>query len=292
MSAGAPRRRALLAAVAVASLGLAGGALGCTPTPTPLAPNQRGSIGLPHRGTLTDGAELPRDAPGVAWLRPNDRHFAVPRLTRALARAGKAVADEHPGGVLCVGDLSAPHGGRISGHASHRTGRDADLLLYLTTLDGAPVTSPGFLRVEADGLAFDPDKKEYFRLDVAREWALVRALVLDPEANVQWLFVHANIEALLVAWARARGEPTEVIYRAMKMMLRPRGSGPHDDHVHVRTACLPAELADGCEPSGPDWPWLQRAAPAPAPPTTELIATLLREVDEPAARAAAGAAAP
>ncbi|HQY65596.1 MAG: penicillin-insensitive murein endopeptidase [Myxococcales bacterium] len=272
-------------AVAATAVALASAALGCTPTPTPLAPNQRGSIGLPHKGTLTGGEELPRDAPGIAWLRSNDRHFAVPRLARALARAGKAVAEEHPGAVLCVGDLSAPRGGRISGHASHRTGRDADLLLYLTTLDGAPAPSPGFLPVEADGLAFDPGKKEYFRLDVPRQWALVKALVLDPEANIQWLFVHGNIEALLVAWARARGEPTEVIYRAMKMMLRPRGSGPHDDHVHVRTACLPGELGDGCEPSGPDWPWLHRGAPPPVAPTAELIATLFRDVSEPAARA-------
>lgn len=285
-------RRALHRFSLVAVGALAASAVGCTPTPTPLGPHQRGSIGLPHKGTLTEGAELARDTPAVAWLRPNDRHYAVPRLVQALARAGKAVADEHPGAVLSVGDLSAPRGGRISGHASHRTGRDADLLLYLTTLEGAPVTSPGFVHVEADGLAFEPEKKEYFRLDVAREWTLVKTLVLDSDANVQWLFVHGHIEALLVAWARARGEPTEVIYRAMKMMLRPRGSGPHDDHVHVRTACLPEELGHGCEPSGPDWPWLKRAAPSAPTATADLIASLLRPVDEAASDGSATSAAP
>ncbi len=264
------RARALALALAVAL-----GGAGCTASPSPLAPGYGGSIGLPHRGTLSEGVELGRDTQGVAWLRNDDRHYAVPRLVAAIARAGRRVAEERPGGVLVVGDLSAPRGGRISGHASHRTGRDADLLLYLTTLEGAPVASPGFVHVEADGLAYEPGKKEYFRLDVARQWALVRALIEDPEGNVQWLFVHDHVEALLLAWARARGEPTEIVFRAMKMMLRPKGSGPHDDHMHVRTACLPAEVLRGCEPSGPEWPWLERR-PVPGPSTAELVVELLR----------------
>jgi penicillin-insensitive murein endopeptidase len=265
-------RRALSLASAVsACLTLAG----CANTPSPLVPNVTGSVGVPHRGVLTAGVELPRESAGLAWLRNDDRHYGVPRLVSALVHAAKKVDDARPGGTLVVGDLSRKNGGELSGHASHRVGRDVDLLLYMTTLDGAPVRSRGFSSVGTDGLAYDKNRSEYLRLDVEREWLLVKALVEDTEANVQWIFVHQNIEALLLEWARARGEPTETVYRAMTMMLRPKPpADPHDDHLHVRTECLPDEVDHGCVPFGPVWPWLKRAS-RPSPSTADLLRELL-----------------
>ncbi len=43
---------------------------------------------------------------------------------------------------------------------SHRTGHDADILLFVTTLSGAPVPSPGFVRFDTDGLAWDESNPE------------------------------------------------------------------------------------------------------------------------------------
>lgn len=212
---------------------------------------------MPHRGVLTNPAELPKRGDGFVRLRDDDRNFGIPRLIGAIERAAAKVARERPGGILAVGDLSQRQGGHISGHASHRSGRDADLLLYMTTLDGAPVRSPGFIHVEADGLAWDDASSRFLRFDVERQWLLVKSLVEDTDARIQWVFASEEVEAMLVEWARARGEPADTIVRAMDVMLRPRPGGPHDDHVHIRTACTPEELSAGCEHTGPARAWIE-----------------------------------
>src|SRR5688572_8441793 len=79
---------------------------GCGRTPTPLAPQVGGSIGMPHRGVLTRAVELPRRGEGYVWLRNDDRHYGVPRFVEAIERAAAKVARDRPGGVLAVGDLS------------------------------------------------------------------------------------------------------------------------------------------------------------------------------------------
>lgn len=260
----------LLASVFFAS------ALGCGRTPSPLWPSYQGSIGTPNRGVLTASAELAPEGPGFKWLRRegrDDRHHGVPRFVKAIERAAANVEKERPGAILSIGDLSVKNGGVLLPHLSHRSGRDADLLLYMTTLDGAPVESPGFIHVGPDGLAFDDKSHRFLRFDVERTWLLVKFLVEDPEARVQWVFANRNVEALLLQWARARGESGETMYRAMEVMLEPHPGGPHDDHVHVRTACSPAEIAQGCEHTGPIRPWIlaldaDKARSGP-PPTSD-----------------------
>jgi penicillin-insensitive murein DD-endopeptidase len=227
----------------------------CARAPSPLLPHLEGSIGTPNRGVLTASLELPREGKGYRWLRQDDRHHGLPRFVRAIERAAARVEDERPGGMLAIGDLSARGGGALMPHLSHRSGRDVDLLLYLTTLDGAPVESPGFLHVGTDGLAWDAENKRFLRLDIERTWLLVKSLLEDPDARVQWLFTHRNLEALLVQHARARGDDSETILRALETMQQPSPGGPHDDHVHVRTACAPDEIAQGCEPTGPERRW-------------------------------------
>jgi penicillin-insensitive murein endopeptidase len=73
---------------------------------------------------------------------------------------------------------------------------------------------------------------------------------------VQWIFVSDVVQAMLVEWALARGEPSDLIARAEAVMAQPNPGGVHDDHLHVRTACSPAESATGCEAMGPRRPWL------------------------------------
>jgi penicillin-insensitive murein endopeptidase len=245
-----------LALLAALVLGLGG----CARAPSPLAPGLRGSIGMPHRGVLTEGAELPRDAEGVRWLRGNDRHWAAPRFVAALERAATSVSREREGPPLVVGDLSVRHGGQLREHMSHRTGHDVDLLLYVTTLSGAPVQSPGFVRFDTDGLAWDEAHLRFLRFDVERTWLLVKALVEDEEARVQWIFLSRPLQGMIVEWARARGEPAETVLRAERVLLQP---GPpaetHDDHLHVRTGCDVEEMAQGCEPNGPPRAWIAAA---------------------------------
>jgi penicillin-insensitive murein endopeptidase len=206
---------------------------------------------------LAGGAELPRESPGLKWLRNDDRHWAQARLAGAVARAAAKVADARPGGTLRVGDVSVKTGGGpLPPHLSHRSGVDVDLLLYVSTLEGAPVDSPGFVHVGADGIARDDGGGRWLRLDVEREWLLVKALVEDAEARVQWLFVSDVVQALLVEWALARGESIETVRRAREVMLQPKPGGIHDDHIHLRIACSPEEAVAGCEPMGPRRSWL------------------------------------
>jgi penicillin-insensitive murein endopeptidase len=254
---------------------------GCARAPSALTPAWHGSIGSPSRGVLVAGAQVPRDAPGLAWLRNNDRHWGLPRFSDAIARAAARVAEERPGARLFVGDLSTPTGGGpLSPHFSHRSGVDADLLFYVTTLDGAPVDSPGFVHFGADGLARDEAHGRWLRFDVEREWLLVRALLDDPEARVQWIFVSEVAEAMLLEWAIARGEPLETIARAQQVMLQPNPGGVHDDHIHVRTACSPDEAVAGCENVGPRRPWLSYETPATPESDADLAMALMLPPEE------------
>ena len=235
----------------------------CFNTPTPLAPGLHGTVGVPNRGVLTESEELPVRGDGFVRYRPLSPHyFGRPRLVRALESAAKSVALRAPGGApLAIGDLSAKTGGRIPGHDSHRSGRDVDLLFLVTTPSGVPTPSPGFVRFEGDGLARVQETGQYVRLDVDREWWLIRSLLNSPELGVQFLFVCHEIEALLIDHARAIGEPDALIWQAETVMLEPSDSLRHDDHVHLRIACSPEEASAGCSGGGPRWQWLPPALP-------------------------------
>ncbi|HXX69728.1 MAG TPA: penicillin-insensitive murein endopeptidase [Polyangiaceae bacterium] len=259
---------------------------GCAAAPSPLAPEWRGSIGAPSRGVLTGGTEVRPDAKGLRWLRRDERHWAVSRFARAIERAAAEVVRQNPGSTLYVGDLSTrTGGGPFSPHLSHRTGIDADLLFYVTTLDGAPVDSPGFVHFGSDGLALDEARGRWVRLDVPREWLLVKALVEDPEARVQWMFVSDVVQAMLIEWALARGDSAETIRRAQAVMLQPGRGGVHDDHIHVRTACTADEMVGGCQQSVPRRPWLDYELPPVGDRNEDLVLALLRPIDEPSAPA-------
>ncbi len=252
-------------------------AMGCIGSPSPLAPLVKGSVGLPHRGCLLGGASLPNKGEGFERLRKHDVRWGNPRLVNVIKTAAAAVAKSRPGGPpLLVADLSNRYGGAADGHRSHRSGRDADLLLYALTPDGRPIKAPGFVNYGKDGLASHDGT--FFRLDVERTWLLVKAMITTPGADIQWLFVASWIEALLIEHARARGESDELVFRAENVLLQPGDSTPHADHIHLRIACTPEELVYGCAGGGPRWPWLP-PLPQLAPMTDEeLIKSLLGDL--------------
>lgn len=248
-------------------------ATGCASVPSPLAPALEGSVGVPHFGSQTGAVELPPSGPGFVRFRPRGQHhFGLPRLVELIAAAARRVEEEAPGGPpLVVGDLSARYGGKIQRHNSHRSGRDVDLLLYVTTPAGAPVRSPGFISIDGDGIGFVAPNGGYVRLDVEREWLLIRALLSSERAGVQFMFLNKKLEALLIDYALARGEPAELIHRAQTVLLQPTDSTAHDDHIHLRIACEPAEASTGCSGGGPYWDWLPRPVMAPPLDDAELV---------------------
>jgi penicillin-insensitive murein endopeptidase len=233
-------------------------ATSCIGCPTPLAPQLAGSIGAPHSGVLTNGVQLPVSGLGYVRFRPRGSYYwGHPDLVRTIENVAATLAKQAPGSPpLVVGDLSAREGGKIERHHSHRTGRDVDLLWFVTTPDGAPVKSPGFVPVGSDGLAPVPGTDKYVRLDVQREWSLFKALLLGDASSVQWLFVSRDVEALLVDYALSRGENPELLWRAETTMLQPGDSASHDDHVHLRIACSGEDAVHGCIGGGPRWEWM------------------------------------
>ncbi|WP_437998610.1 penicillin-insensitive murein endopeptidase [Sorangium sp. So ce185] len=273
-------------------------------SPTPLAPALRGSIGVPHHGVITDAVELPRQGEGYRLLRSNGVRWGTAGLVAAVQRAAAEVARARPGGEpLLVGDLSARYGGAARGHRSHRTGRDADLLLYALTPDGRPVRSPGFIDFGPDGLArigggeapmssASSGADEYVRLDVEREWLLVKSLVRSPDAHVQWLFVARWLEALIIEYARALGEDPELVWVAESVLLQPGDSTAHADHLHLRVACTPDAFLSGCLGGGPYWPWLPAVPQLVPPPDVDLAAAILDDLLPGGAAAGSRVAAP
>lgn len=229
-----------------------------------LSPAQSTSVGWPQRGRLEGGAALPGVGPGFISnpRRPNPSAiYGTVELIQALVRAAGRVADASPGGMLTINDIALPAGGDIPHHGSHRTGRDVDVLFYLLEPNGEPRPSVGaFLDPRGRGVDFkdllDPSDDVDVRLDAARTWAFVEALLEGPHRDdVQRIFVVEHIRALLLEAAQGAAAET----RARFEMVTCQPGYPHDDHLHIRFYCSVEDLAAGCEDSPPVYPF-RRAA--------------------------------
>ena len=250
----------------------------CAPS---LPPGTRASRGDTADGWLEHGQALPDRGPGFERARPGEStRFGTTRLVTALERAATTVARSHPGGApLRIGDLSGPRGGRHPRHGSHRSGRDADLLFYATDLEGRPVPARGWVAFDREGVGVAPAEPggSPRLFDDARNWQLVRTLLLDDAAAVQWLFVSRGLKARLLRWAARHEGSREALFRASWVLHQPSRGNPHADHFHVRVFCTREGLATGCQDRGPRWPWLREAVEKPALPGSGLSdAALLR----------------
>lgn len=253
-------------------IGLALGAAGCFGAPSSLAPTLRGSVGVPHHGVVTDAVALPKKGDGYVLFRDDGVRWGSPRLVASIQNAAAEVASTRPGAPLVVGDLSERYGGETSRHRSHRSGRDVDILFYVTTPRGVPVRSPGFIPFTGDGLGIGSGDKVY-RFDVERNWELVRTFL--RKGDVQWIFVARPLEVLLVEHALALGEPLDLVWHAQTVLKQPGDAAPHDDHFHVRLACSVDEMVAGCE-GGPRWPW-QAKLPELEISDEDLLASILED---------------
>ena len=59
------------------------------------------------------------------------------------------------------------------------------------------------------------------RFDARRNWAFVRALLSDPEGEVQWIFIHRALAAALLHEATLAGDDPAVVARASFIMKQP-----------------------------------------------------------------------
>ncbi|MBS2015102.1 MAG: penicillin-insensitive murein endopeptidase [Deltaproteobacteria bacterium] len=196
------------------------------------------SVGSPTDGHLLGGAHL-ADAP---YLRVypaysgGDVRWGLDGLVGLVDRAAKNVRKQFPDAVLSVGHLSKKGGGELDRHASHESGRDADIGFYVKNSAGKPIYADHMVAFEGDGTAKSWPGAHF---DDARNWALVASIVGDGHVRVTHIFVATPIRERLLAYAGKIGASPAIRNRAAEVLAQPHGALPHDDHFHVRIACPP-----------------------------------------------------
>lgn len=197
-----------------------------------------GGAGLAHASPFP-AAWLPRHGDGYlipdTWAARGLR-YGRPELIELVGRVAERVAEEVPGAMLYVGDLSLRTGGWTQWHRSHRNGCDVDLLFYATDASGAAIAPPSsMVSFDSRGVAVLSDGSTLY-FDVERNWALVRALLEDQTAQVVRIFVSDALRAQLLSYAEGIEAPRALIARAAAVLGQPSDSAAHDDHFHVRIA--------------------------------------------------------
>jgi penicillin-insensitive murein endopeptidase len=230
------------------------------------------SLGTFTKGALRRGARLPVEGEGYRvpslWA-ARETQYATDELVRALEHVAARVAREYPGGLLGIGDLSQRGGGNSVLHRSHENGRDADLIYYATDLAGEPVapadSMPRYPYADLKartplppdhGVVFGPFTPRLF--DVARNWAMVRALLTEPGIEIQYLFMNEKLRQRVLAYAVDHNEEPSIVERAEALLRQPGDSLPHDDHLHVRIFCAQDDRSQGCIDRGPVRWWKKR----------------------------------
>ena len=214
-----------------------------------------GSGGDPFAGWLTEGEAFP--------LGPHHRlqhhvnksktFYSTPALIDGLLRAATAVAPQVPDGQpLVVGNLSRKNGGDIGDSHTDNSGRDVDLVFFMTQLDGTSVRVRNH-HYDAQGLSRRLPKKYTFDLD--RNWAVIEAMANDQEMAVQWVILEPHLELLLLKHAKRNGMSTTQLRRYADMMTLPAYAGRHENHMHIRVQCSIGDWNERCQPTGPVWPW-------------------------------------
>lgn len=253
------------------------------------------SVGTHSAGGLWRGSRIPFDGVGysvpLAW-RGRGANYATVEMANALSNAFANVNRLFAGSKATLGDVSRIAGGSSVEHKSHHNGRDADVFFYVVDEKGRPFRNEkAMLTFGPDGWAkaWSPPKGvkpplaavPRVRFDRRRNWALVRALLTGPGAEVQWIFIHRDLRAELLAQAEREGEAPDLVLRASALLHQPGDSAPHDDHFHVRVYCDPSDRAHGCDDRGP-LRWLKKywkymppgGAPADADEPGERVALL------------------
>jgi murein endopeptidase len=174
------------------------------------------SIGSPTRGALFGGVEM-KNSEGI--LRAGAYGWGTELVIRSIERAVREVRRCFPGSPsLYVGDIARERGGWLRPHRSHQSGRDADIGYYYRT----PAT--WYQRATAE------------TLDVARTWALVRALV--EGGNVEMIFMDVSIQRLVqahIATLPQDARPPEDLFESpAKKDTIIRHAWAHATHFHVR----------------------------------------------------------
>ena len=180
-----------------------------------------GSTGSPNRGRLRGGVQLEE---GTGYrVRNADRAFGTPATVASIRNGiARVVARYVEVPDVMIHDLSFARGGRMSPHASHQNGLDADITYYRLGVDDLC----GWQSVEPH------------ELDVRLQWYLFRTWI--EQGVVEYLFVDYDLQQPLYEYARERGATDEQLAEWFEYPNRGGGraiirhESGHADHLHVR----------------------------------------------------------
>jgi murein endopeptidase len=189
------------------------------------------SFGSPQNGWLENATKL-RTIEGAHIRRPG-RAFGTRTTIEFTRRAIEETLDRHPNvHTLAIGDISAEHGGFISDHQSHRSGRDVDLGLFYKK---KPSNYPGSF---VDGDATN--------LDVAATWTLINKLAAtaNKDGGVQMILLDHEVQGLIYRYAKKRKVSQAKLERIFQYANGKNADAGivrhyrnHANHLHVRFKC-------------------------------------------------------
>lgn len=221
-----------------------------------VAQSRSRSVGTPGRGRLRHAERL--SASSDVRLTSNRRRarYGTAELVGLVERSAAVVVSQAPGAALLVGDLSRRRGGRIHPHVSHRSGRDVDLGFFLVDREGTPAAYEQFVPLRRwSGCGRGRDGRRVC-FDPVRNWALVAALMQDPLAQVQYIFVARDLRRKLLREGERQGASPELMSRVQTATRPHADSASHRSHFHVRIYC-PEDDRPGCRDQPPLHAWYQ-----------------------------------
>ena len=201
------------------------------------------TVGYPNDGFQLRAKKLKNSESLQVKESSKDNIYAHPALVLMLERSAREVARNEKGSLMMVGDLSSRDGGPLAGHASHQSGRDADIGFYLRDAAGRPVVREHFT-------PFDPNGKSRWEsgvyFDDYRNWVLLRSWVTDNRAGIVHIFVSTGLRWRLLEYGRKDPRFARYVDDVAALLKQPTSRSVHDDHFHVRIAC-PNNLGELCQ---------------------------------------------
>src|ERR1700710_3052486 len=220
-------------------------------------------VGFYAKGCIAGAEGIPINSETWQVMRlSRNRYWAHPDMVALIKRLSAKVHKDAGWPGILVGDMSQPRGGpRITGHASHQVGLDADI--WLTPMPKRQLSRnereemSAVMMVRSDRLDIDPNAWTPTHLSVIRDAA--------QEPTVQRIFVNAAIKKALCR--EAKGD------RGLLSKVRPMWG--HDYHFHIRIKCPPGSgecesqpppaEGEGCSAGDLAW-WFKDSVLHPKPP--------------------------
>ncbi len=207
-------------------------------------------IGFYGKGKLRNPVTLAKAGPGYQLIFPGRNHdWGSTGLVTAIEAVAASMDKDFPGAEpLQIADLSDKNGGRLSQHASHQNGLDADIVYY--RMNHGIQEPDAFDELQED---FVIDGRITQNFDFVRNWEVMRRL--NATGRLDRIFVDKEIKKELCKYAKQASPEVSAETSDRLRKLRPYYNHAH--HMHVRFTCpkdspkckaqKPIEPGDGCD---------------------------------------------